>query len=254
MNSVEIIHADSSNICDYGFCGFKKIEQEGYRRKTDWLKQRFLEGMRFEILHAPGEGAAGFIEYIPGEFTWRPIEARGYLTIHCIMIHRKKYKGGGYGSLLLEQCLSDARRMKANGVAVVTSKGSWMAGSALFVRHGFKPVDAAPPSFELLARKLRKGPLPKFRGGWDKKARSHGAGLVIIRCDQCPCTPKFTKEIVYTAKALGMNARVKELKTCRQAQNAPSPYGIFNVVYDGWVVADHPISKTRFTNIMKKIL
>ena len=253
MSEVEIRDIDSSNLCDYGYCGYKGPKQEGYRRKTEWLKKRFAEGMRLEVLHAPDEGAVGFIEYIPGEYTWRPIDALGYLTIHCIMIHRKKYKQGGYGSLLLETCLRDAKKVKANGVAVVTSKGTWMAGSGLFLKHGFEPVDSAPPSFELLVKKMKKGPLPRFRGGWEKRARSYGKGLVIIRSDQCPCVAKSTDDILDTAKALGVSARVKELRTCKQARNAPSPYGIFNIVYDGRVIADHPISSTRFKNIMKQI-
>ena len=253
MNKVEVIHADSSNICDYGFCGYKNSKQEGYRRKTEWLKKRFAEGLRFAILHAADEGAVGFIEYIPGEYTWRPIDAPGYLTIHCIMIHKKKYKEAGYGSLLLEQCLQDAKKTKTRGVAVVTSKGTWMAGSGLFVKHGFECVDSAPPSFELLVKKMKKGPLPTFRRGGEERARRYGPGLVIIRSDQCPCIANFTSEILDTAEALGLNARVKELKTCQQARNAPSPYGIFNLVYDGRLIADHPISATRFKNIMKQI-
>ena len=253
MSEVEIIDIDSSNVCDYGFCGYKSPKQEGYRRKTEWLKQRFAEGMRLKVLSAADEGSVGFIEYIPGEYTWRPIDARGYLTIHCIMIHKRTYKQAGYGSLLVEQCLKDAKKSKANGVAVITSKGTWMAGSELFVKHGFESVDSAPPSFELLAKKMKKGPLPTFRGGWEARARSYGKGLVIIRSDQCPCIAKFAEEILDTCKALGVSARVKELKTCKQAQNAPSPYGIFNIVYDGRLIADHPISKTRFKNVMKQM-
>ncbi len=253
MSKVEIIDIDSSNVCDHGYCGYKSPKQEGYRRKTEWLKERFAEGMRLKVLHAPDEGDVGFIEYIPGEYTWRPIEARGYLVIHCIMIHRKKYKEAGYGSRLLEECLRDAKKTRANGVAAVTSKGTWMAGSGLFVKHGFESVDSGPPSFELMAKKMKKGPLPRFRGGWEERARSYGKGLVIIRSDQCPCTAKFTGEILETAKTLGMNARVKELRTCKQAQSAPSPYGIFNIVYNGRLIADHPISKTRFRNIIKQV-
>ena len=42
-----------------------------------------------------------------------------------------------------------------------------------------------------------------------------------------------------------------ELRTGSEARNAPSAYGIFNVIYEGEVVADHPISATRFLNIMR---
>jgi len=46
---------------------------------------------------------------------------------------------------------------------------------------------------------------------------------------------------------------VRELKTCKQAQNAPSAYGIFNLVYNGRLIADHPISKTRFLSVMRQV-
>jgi hypothetical protein len=50
-----------------------------------------------------------------------------------------------------------------------------------------------------------------------------------------------------------MKPRIVELKTHRQAQNAPTPYAVFSVIYDGRVVADHQISRTRFRNIMGKL-
>jgi hypothetical protein len=38
MKKVEIIDANADNVCDFGFCGFKDPKQEGYRRKTAWLR------------------------------------------------------------------------------------------------------------------------------------------------------------------------------------------------------------------------
>jgi GNAT superfamily N-acetyltransferase len=250
MSKVEIIDANAANIGDFGFCGFKDMKQEGYRRKTAWLTKRFAEGMRFKILNAPDEGAVGFIEYTPGEKTWRPIEAPGYLVVHCVMIHRKKYKGKGYGSLLLDACLQDAKRVKSNGVATVASGGTWMATSGLFLKEGFECVDAAAPSYELLVKKLRRAQSPRFKRGWQQRLRRYGQGLTIIRSDQCPCIAKFTGDIQATSKELGIRAKVVELQNCKQAQNAPSAYGVFNIVYDGELIADHPISAKRFSNIM----
>ena len=250
---VEIIDVGAENIRDFGFCGFKRITQEGYRRKTAWLKKRFAEGMKIKVLHTRDEGTVGFIEYIPGTCAWRPIEAPQYMVIHCIMIYRKKYKGKGYGSQLLEHCIRDTRRAKMAGVAVVTSGGTWMAGSAIFEKNGFESVDTAPPSFELMVKKLKKAPSPKFKGGWEKRLRIYGSGLVIIRSDQCPMIANCTTGIVEACGELGVPAKIVELKNYRQAQNAPSAYGIFNIVYNGKVIADHPIGKRRFCNIMNKI-
>ncbi len=253
MSKIDIVDIDSTNVCDFGLCGYKSLEQEGYKRKTEWLKKRFAEGMEVKVLRSPKDGAVGYIEYTPGEYTWRPIEAPGYLTIHCVMIYRKKYKEAGYGSLLLSECLQDAKKRKVNGVAAVTSGGTWMPGSGLFRKHGFESIDTAPPSFDLMVKKMRRGPLPRVRGGWEQTARKCGKGLVIIRSDQCPCIAKFAREITEAARDLGISVRVKELKTCKQAQNVPSAYGIFNLVYDGHLIADHPISKTRFMSNMKRL-
>jgi len=56
----------------------------------------------------------------------------------------------------LDECLKDAKREKMNGVAVVTRKGSFMAGNKLFVKKNFEIVDKAPPDFELLVKKYNK--------------------------------------------------------------------------------------------------
>jgi len=50
----------------------------------------------------------------------------------------------------------------------------------------------------------------------------------------------------------GIEPRIVEYRSCRQAQNAPWPFAVSGVLYDGKLVADHPIGGTRFRNIMEK--
>jgi L-amino acid N-acyltransferase YncA len=252
MARIEIIDTCASTVGDHGFCGFRDAAHEGYKRKTDWLKKRFVEGLKFKVLQVDGVDA-GMIEYIPGEHTWRPVEAAGYMVIHCIMIEKKRFKGKGYGSRLVADCVADAKRAGMAGVAVVTSRGTWMASADLFLRCGFECVDTAPPSFKLLAKKWRPAPSPTFKTGWGRTLRTYGSGLTIIKTDQCPCIAKCTDDILQACKTLRIRPKVVELKTGRQARNAPSAYGIFNVIYDGKIVAEHPISGTRFLNIMRKL-
>jgi ribosomal protein S18 acetylase RimI-like enzyme len=256
IREIEIIDTNPDNVCDYGFCGYKSIKQEGYRRKIDWLRERFSEGMRFKILHSAKDGAAGFMEYVPGKYTWRAVYVSGYMVIHCIAIMSRKYKGKGYGSLLVEQCLKDAKKEKMHGVAVVTRKGTWMAGKDLFLKNGFEVVDKAPPDFELLVKRFKKtAPLPKFKGDWERRLSEYDQGLTIIRSDQCPYVAKSVKEIIETAqKEYGLKPRIIELKNSKQAQNAPSAFAIFSIIHNGKLVADHPVSNTRFRNIMNKEL
>lgn len=254
MAEIQILDTNADNICDHPLCGYKNIKQEGYKRKTDWLKRRFKEGMKVKMLHSAKDGSVGMIEYVPGKYAWRAVDAEGYMFIHCLFIIPKKYKGKGLGSLMVEECVKDARRQKMDGVAVVTRKGTWMASKELFLRNGFEVVDTAPPDFQLLARKLKKSaPSPRFEGDWDKKLRKYDKGLTIIRSDQCPYVAKALREISETAeKTYGIKPRLVELKSSKQAQGAPSPFGVFSIILDGKLVADHPISNTRFVNIMRK--
>jgi hypothetical protein len=179
------------------------------------------------------------------------------MFIHCIFVGFKRaYKGKGYGSLLVDACLKDAKKENMYGVAVVTREGPWMAGKKIFVKKDFEVVDTAPPDFELLVKKFNKNaPTPKFKGNWEKKLSRHSKGLTIFRSDQCPPLAKWITEITETAeKVYGIKPKIIELKSCEDAQNSPCAFGTFCIVYNGKVVAETPISNKRFTNIMNKEL
>jgi hypothetical protein len=142
-----------------------------------------------------------------------------------------------------------------SGVVVVASRGTWMVGHELFVKNGFERVDQAPPHYELLVNRFNDSSLlPKFTGGWEKRLSKYSRGLTIIRSDQCPCIAKCAREISETAISLGLEVNTVELTNYREAQNTPSPYGVFNIVYNGKLIADHPISNKRFNNILIEIL
>ncbi len=257
MERIKIVNTNAGNILEYGVCGYKNIKRAGYPEKIEWLKRRFPEGMKIKTLYSDNDGTQGMIEYIPGEYCWRPVEASGYMFIHCIFVGFKRaYKGKGYGSLLVDECLKDAKKENLYGVAVVTRKGSFMVGKELFVKNGFEIVDTAPPDFELLVKKFNKDtPTPKFKGDWQKRLNQYGKGLTIIRADQCPYTVKNVKEISDTAeKEYGIKPKIVELKNCEEAQNSPCAFGTFCIIYNGKVIADHPISNKRFINIMNKVL
>ena len=258
MEKIEIVDTSAGNIHEYGMCGYTNMKHEGYRRKIEWVKQRFSEGLKYKILYSDKDGAVGGIEYIPGEYTWRSVEAHGYMVIHCIYIMSRKYKGKGHGELMLQECLEDAQKRNMHGVAVVTRKGTWMAGKELFIKNDFEIVDRAPPDFKLLAIKMnRKATSPKFKGDWEQRLRKYDKGLVIFSSEQCPYIPiKAVEAIRQTAATdYGIQPKIVELKNCREAQNmSPCALGSFCLVYNGKVIADHPISNTRFKNIMNKIL
>jgi len=254
MREIEIFDLAEDNLNHYGLCGVKDIKKEGFKRKASWLKQRFAEGLRSKVLYAAEKGAVGAIEYIPGKYAWRAVDAEGYMVIHCLFNIYKRYQRKGYATLLLEECLKDARKEKMYGVAVVTRQGPWMAGKELFIKNGFEVVDEAPPDFELLVKKFKKSdPSPRFKGDWEKRLEQYSQGFTIIRSDQCPYLAKWATEIRKTAEErYGIKARVVELKSYKEAQNAPTAFAVFSLIYNGKLLTVYPTSNKRFMNIMDK--
>lgn len=256
MSEAEIHDMTAENIFEYGFCGARSIEHEGCRRKAGWFKERLTEGMKYKVLYSEEKGTIGMIEYIPGDYAWRAIQADGFLVIHCLCIFAKSFRNKGYASLMIDECLKDAKSAKKHGVAVVTRKGAWMAGKEIFLKKGFEVADTAVPDFELMVKKFKKDtPSPKFIGQWEKVLKKYPEGLTIFWSDQCPYIAKSMKEITEMIGArYGIKANLIEMKNHKQAQNAPSPYAIFSLMYDGKLLAFHPISSKRFMNIMDKEL
>jgi ribosomal protein S18 acetylase RimI-like enzyme len=256
MEGINVIDAGVDEVLKYGICGYKNTQTPGFLEKVEWLKKRFAEGMKVKLLYSEKERLHGMIEYIPGKYAWRPVDAKGFMFIHCIFVGFKKiYQGRGYGSMLLEECIKDTESAGLKGVAVVTRKGSFMADKDLFIKKGFEIVDTAKPDFELLALKFDdKAASPIFIPDLDKHIADYGDDLTIIRADQCPYTVKNVNEIAATAEnRFGIKAKVVELKSCGEAQRMPCPFGVFCILYKGKIIAHHPISNTRFINIFSKI-
>ena len=232
-----IVTVDRSNVAETGFfCYMSKKKSEGYLRKLAWVKARLDEGMRIKMLELPERG---FIEYIPGEFAWRAIDAKGWMVIHCLWVVGKS-RGKGLGGLLIDECVKDARKAGVRGVAMVTSEGNWLAGKKLLEAHGFKAVDTAPPSFALMVKALKAGPLPSFPKDWDARAARCGSGLTIFRSDQCPYIPDALRIITAAAARKKITSRIVDLGTASEVRTlSPSPYGVFQVVLDGKLLTHH---------------
>lgn len=114
MPEVTVINVDETTIAHYpkGPACFLNPNNEGYQIKRDWLKARFAEGLTIKVLYAEAaRKVVGFIEYVPGEYAWRAVDAQGYLFIHCIWVSPNAYKehGYGYGSRLVNECIKDAK-------------------------------------------------------------------------------------------------------------------------------------------------
>lgn len=252
-NKYEIKTVDAGNVDENGFfCYMSKRKDLGYKQKREWLEARFAEGMKIKIIHEVGGRDTAFIEYVPGEYAWRAVHAAGYMFIHCLWVVGKG-KGKGYGKLLIEECIKDARAQKMKGVAMLTSDRTWLAGKDIFERNGFVEVDSAPPSFQLMATRFGYGPEPSLPQNWEERARSFGRGITVTRTPQCPYVENATNAILGFAKERGIKAKVVEFETAREVQEAaPSAYGVFGTVFDGRLLAYYYLLPKDFEKLMQE--
>jgi hypothetical protein len=190
------------------------------------------------------------LEFIPGKYAHRPISADGYMFIHCIFVGFKaQFKGKGYASAMLDVGVNEAKEQGMQGVAVVTRKGPFMAKKDIFLKKSFTMVDEAKPDFELLALKFRpdaenpKFVIPKLEG--------YSNGLTVIRLPQCPYSVKNVDAILETAKEIDIPVRLIDLTHHELAQKSPCTFGTFCIIYNGKIIS-HPLSNSRFKNIMQK--
>lgn len=87
--------------------------------KKEWMKNCFEDGL---VFYRSKERGKCFIEYIPAENAWIPIEAGGYIYINCLWI-AGAMKGHGYSDDLISECIRDAKETEKKGICILSSEG-----------------------------------------------------------------------------------------------------------------------------------
>lgn len=227
---------------------FLNPKHDSYRKKIGWVEEQFDKGLKIKLLYLEGERRPiGFTEYVPGEYCWRSVDAKGYMFIHCLLLSGIKYHNRGFGTQLIREVEKDAEGM--SGVAVVTGDKSFTANKNIFIKNNYAIVSESGKD-QLLAKRFNEDPLPSIND-WESQLEQY-RGLAIVYSRQCPWVTKFIDEVGPILKEKDLNPQIVELKTAAEAQKAPSVYGIFSLIYNGKLLADRYISKTRFMDIIEK--
>jgi hypothetical protein len=244
-----IVQVTEENLAEHpqAIC-FINPKHPSYPEKVNWLRHQFEKGLVIKLLYLEGEKRpTGFIEYVPGEFCWRAVNARGYVFIHCLWTNGKTYQHQGLGTHLIQEAEKDGRELL--GVSVLTSDHSFMANREIFLKNGYSIVSESGKE-QLVVKQFRAGPPPSIND-WETELKKY-QGLTIIYSKQCPWVVRFVEEVQPILEKEKLNPAIIEIKTAEEAQKSPSIYGVFNLIYNGRLLADRYISTTRFMNILKK--
>jgi len=149
------------------------------------------------------------------------VEKTGFF---CMM---SKKKSEGYQNKLawLRARFAEGLRIKMLDLA---------AGGRGFIEYipgevAWRPVFAADYMF-----------LPSLPHDWDERSGRYGAGLTVVYADQCPYIPDATRGVLEAAEARGIEGRAVVLTSSREVrESAPSPYGVFQILYNGRLLSYH---------------
>lgn len=249
---MEFIRVNADNIEKEHICcciADKKGENCVASKKA-WLKERFHDGLVFLKLNIRGKV---FIEYIPAEKAWYPIDADGYMHIDCFWVSGQ-YKGQGYSNQLLEQCIEDAKAKGMFGITVIASekKKPYLSDPGFLKHKGFIACDKAEPFYVLYYLPFTEdAPVPKFKE-CAKAGTIEEKGMVLYYSNQCPHTAKYVPLIDDLAKQYKAPISIHKIETTEQAQNAPSPYTTYSFFYDGKFVTNEIFSETKFEKFIQE--
>jgi GNAT superfamily N-acetyltransferase len=245
MSNIKIITLTESDLGNIALlCGHSPTYRRGYDAKIGWLQGRLREGMRYMLLQVNGR-RAGMVEYVPGEYAWRGIEAKGYLFIHCFWVIGQN-RGHGYGRLLLQACEEDSR--VTNGLAVMVSKTHWLPTPKLFLKNGFEPADQTLPSFDLLVKRFNpSASLPRFKHSKTKPPM----GLCLYHSPQCPYTQNIPDIVTGVGEKLKIPVNIIHLESAKAAQESPCAYGTLAYFYNGELLTYRPTGTKKLMEILE---
>lgn len=250
MNESSIITLSGDTVQQEHICcamSDKKCEN-GVKLKKQWLTERFEEGLRFKKLNVKHKV---FIEYLPAEYAWCPIEAPDYLFINCFWV-AGSYKGKGHGSRLLQECIEEAKGK--NGLVAVTSKTKrpYLSDKSFFVHNGFEVCDTAPPYFELMVLRIKDADNPRFKESARLQNIDPGKGIQLFYTVQCPYTDHYVGELQLAAAERGIPIEVKRIESGEEAQRAPSAYTTYSLFYKGHFITHEIMTRNKFEKTIDK--
>ncbi|MGI6110483.1 MAG: YoaP domain-containing protein [Eubacteriaceae bacterium] len=246
---MELIQLTKDNLeTEHICCAISNNKDIQVCSKKAWLRDRLDEGLVFLKGNVRGKC---FIEYLPAEYAWAPVDADGYMYIDCLWVSGK-FKGQGNSTLLLDQCIRDSQEKGKKGLVVLSSKKKtgFLSDPKFLKYKGFKTVDTADPYFELMALPFdEESEKPHFKRQLGE-SNLQETGFTIYYTSQCPFTARYIPVLEQTAAAHNAEMKIIHLTTREQAQNAPTPFTTFSLFYDGEFVTHEIQSEKKFEKIL----
>ena len=245
---MEYVRLTKENLArEHVCCAISNDRDVQVASKKAWLADRLDEGLVF--LKSTERGKC-FIEYLPAEMAWNPIEAPGYLYIDCLWVSGS-LKGHGYSNDLLGACVDDGRRSGKKGICILSAKKKlpFLADPKYLEHKGFTVCDEADNGVQLWYLPLVPGAEPPRFRECARHPRVNEAGYVLYYTHQCPFNAKYVLIVERAAKENGIPFRAVRLESREAAQNAPTPVTTYALFRDGAYLTNEQMNDTKFLKL-----
>ena len=235
---------EKEHIC----CAISNNKDEQVSSKKAWLSDRFDEGLVF--LKSVERGKC-FIEYIPAEYAWIPIEANRYMYIDCLWVSGS-FKGHGYSTDLLATCIEDSKEKGRSGLCILCAakKKPFLADPKFLKYKGFAAADESDNGIQLWYLPLEDGAdVPVFKE-CAKHPHIDEGGYVLYYTSQCPFNAKYVPILEQTAKENGITFRAIHIESRDEAQNAPTPITNYALFHDGEYITNEQMNDKKFLKLV----
>ncbi len=245
---MEYIRVTKENLArEHICCALSNDNDIQVASKKAWLAERFEDGLVF--LKAAERGKC-FIEYIPAENAWNPIEADGYMYIDCLWVSGS-LKGHGYSSDLLGACVEDSKEKGKKGLCILSAakKKPFLADPKYLAHKGFSVCDEADNGVQLWYLPFSPDARPPRFRACAKRPHADGAGYVLYYTSQCPFNAKYVPLVERAAKERGIPFRAIRLDSKEAARNAPTPVTTYALFLDGAYLTNEQMNDTKFLKL-----
>ena len=234
---------EKEHIC----CAISNNKDVQVSSKKAWLKDRFDDGLVF--LKSVERGKC-FIEYIPAEYAWNPIDAEGYMYIDCLWVSGS-FKGHGYSNDLLASCIEDSKAKGKKGLCILCAakKKPFLADPKFLKYKGFAVCDESDNGIQLWYLPFAADSEPPRFKECAKHPHVDEEGYVLYYTSQCPFNAKYVPIVERTAKEHNIPFRAVHIKSREEAQNAPTPVTTYALFFNGQYLTNEQMNDKRFLKL-----
>ena len=172
-----------------------------------------------------------------------------YAVVRC-----HSFKGHGYSSDLLSECIEDSKEKGKEGLCILAAarKKPFLADPKFLKYKGFEACDEADNGIQLWYLPFEEKTEPPVFKECAKHPHINERGYVLYYTNQCPFNAKYVPILEETAQKNGIPFKAVKIASRKDAQNVPTPITTYALFCDGEYVTNEQMNDKKFLKLVSR--